>query len=167
VEGYVLAVACSAEVTTKAGKFRADTLAAKIPKRAWQKMSGGAGAKGNRFYDWAVIDLAEPGPGHRQLLIRRNRRTGELAYYRCHCTSRVPLATWVKVAGSQWRVEETLCATRRSAVSPGSAGRNWREVPGFDGLPDAERLIGTRACQETSDRAQTPGAVRWGTRATW
>lgn len=33
---YVLAVACSHEVTTAAGKFRADALAAKVPKRAWQ-----------------------------------------------------------------------------------------------------------------------------------
>lgn len=106
--GYVLAVACSAEVTTNAGAFRADTLAAKVPKRAWQKLSAGAGAKGNRFYDWAVIDLAETGPGHRHLLIRRNRRTSELAYYRCHSTRPVPLTTLVRVAGSRWRVEETF-----------------------------------------------------------
>ncbi len=33
--GYVLAVACSAEVTTAAGRFRADALAAKVPRRAW------------------------------------------------------------------------------------------------------------------------------------
>ena len=44
--GYVLAVACSAEVTTGAGKLR---------------------AKGHRFYDWAVIDLAEPRPGSHRL----------------------------------------------------------------------------------------------------
>lgn len=29
--GYVLAVACSHEVTTRAGKFRADTLVKKLP----------------------------------------------------------------------------------------------------------------------------------------
>jgi hypothetical protein len=44
----VLAVARSHEVTTAAGKFRADALAAKVPKRAWQKLSQ-AGAKGHRF----------------------------------------------------------------------------------------------------------------------
>jgi len=60
--GYVLAVACSAEVTTSAGKLRADALAARVPKRAWQKLPAGAGAKGHRFYDWAVIHLAEPQP---------------------------------------------------------------------------------------------------------
>lgn len=66
----MLAVACSHEATTGAGKFRADALAAKVPKRAWRKLSAGAGAgaKGHRFYDWAVIDLAEPRPGSRQLL---------------------------------------------------------------------------------------------------
>jgi DDE superfamily endonuclease len=39
----------------------------------------GAGAKGHRFHDWAVIDLAEPRPGSHRLLVRRNRTTGELA----------------------------------------------------------------------------------------
>lgn len=60
--GYVLAVACAAEVPTGAGKFRSDALTAKVPKQAWQKLSAGRGAKGQRFYDWAVIDLAEPTP---------------------------------------------------------------------------------------------------------
>ncbi|MGW5126807.1 IS701 family transposase [Streptomyces sp. NPDC004069] len=106
--GYVLAVACSAEMITGAGTFRADALAMKVPKRAWQKLSAGRGAKGQRFYDWAVIDLAEPALGRHQLLIRRNRTTGELAYYRCHSTELVPLAGLVRVAGSRWRVEETF-----------------------------------------------------------
>ncbi|WP_407917019.1 IS701 family transposase [Kitasatospora sp. NE20-6] len=106
--GYVLAVACPAELPTGAGKFRADALARKVPKRAWQKLSAGPGVKGQRFYDWAVIDLAEATPGHHQLLIRRNRTNGELAYYRCHSTTPAPLATLVKVAGSRWRVEETF-----------------------------------------------------------
>lgn len=43
--GHVLAVACSHEVTADAGKFRADALAVKVPKRARQKLSAGAGAK--------------------------------------------------------------------------------------------------------------------------
>ncbi|GGT05547.1 hypothetical protein GCM10010271_04610 [Streptomyces kurssanovii] len=98
--GYVLAVACSHEVTTGAGRFRGDTLAKKVPKRAWQKLSAGAGAKGHRFYDWAVIDLADPRPGSRQLLIRRNRSTGELAYHRCYSPAPMPLTVLVRVAGS-------------------------------------------------------------------
>jgi SRSO17 transposase len=114
--GYVLAVARSHEVTTKAGKLRADTLAKKVPERAWQKLSAGAGAKGHRFYDWAVIDIADPQPGHRQLLIRRNRSTGELAYYRCYSPASVPLTTLVRVAGSRWRVEEFFQAGKGLAA---------------------------------------------------
>ncbi|MFF1337712.1 IS701 family transposase [Streptomyces sp. NPDC058290] len=104
--GYVLAVACSHEAATGAGKFRADTLAKKVPERGWQKLSAGAGAKGHRYYDWAVIDLADPRPGSWQVLIRRNRSSGELAYYRCYSPTSVPLAELVRVAGSRWRVEE-------------------------------------------------------------
>ncbi|MFE7123027.1 IS701 family transposase [Streptomyces sp. NPDC057617] len=104
--GYVLAVACSHEATTGAGKFHADALGKKVPKRAWQKLSAGAGAMGHRLYDWAVIDFTNPHPGSRRLLIRRNRTTGELAYYRCYSPSPAPLAELVRVAGSRWRVEQ-------------------------------------------------------------
>jgi transposase InsO family protein len=51
------------------------------------------------------------------------------------------------------KVERFQCATRRLAVSPAQPGGTRREVPGSDGLPDAERLMGTRACQKTSGRA--------------
>lgn len=61
--GYVPAVACSHEVATQVGKFRADGLAKKLPRWAWQKLSAGAGAKGQRFCDWAHIDLPNPAHG--------------------------------------------------------------------------------------------------------
>ncbi|HEX9352952.1 MAG TPA: transposase, partial [Streptosporangiaceae bacterium] len=68
--GYVLAVAANRTVATAAGPIRADALAARLPPRAWQRMSAGAGAKGQRWYDWAWIAI-EPGrPGYRWLLIR-------------------------------------------------------------------------------------------------
>jgi SRSO17 transposase len=108
--GYVLAVAASHLVTTAAGRLRVDALAAKLPPRAWQRLSAGAGAKGQRWYDWAWITI-EPGqPGHRWLLIRRSRRSRELAFYRCYCPRRVPLATLVKVAGTRWSTEENFQA---------------------------------------------------------
>ncbi|MEY9849844.1 SRSO17 transposase [Streptacidiphilus sp. BW17] len=99
--GHVLAVACSHEVTTAAGKFRADALIKKVSRRAWQKLSAGAGAKGRRYYDWAVVDLADPAPGSRQLLSRHNRETGELAYCHCYSPTLAPLTTLVRVAGSR------------------------------------------------------------------
>lgn len=82
--GYVLAVSSTHPIITHAGKFQAKTLTARIPKRAWQRLSAGAGTKGERFYDWAQVDIHDPAgrPGNWCLLVRRNRRTGELAFYR-------------------------------------------------------------------------------------
>lgn len=155
--GYILAVACSHEVATGVGKFRADTLAKKVPKRAWQKIFAGAGAKGHRFYDWAVIDLADPRPGSRQLLIRRNRSTGELAYYRCYSPTPVPLTTLVRVAGSRWRVEEFFqsgkglapwTSIRSAATRPGPAGSPW-PCSCMPSSPSSEQTSTPAALHET------------------
>jgi hypothetical protein len=63
----VLAIAGNRRLPTAAGPLRADVLAAGLPRRAWQRLSAGPGAKGQRYYDWACIDLpaSEPcaGPG--------------------------------------------------------------------------------------------------------
>jgi hypothetical protein len=53
---YVLAVACDHRVPAGAGRtIRADQLAARLPKKAWQRLSAGKGAKGHRWYDWAWV----------------------------------------------------------------------------------------------------------------
>ncbi len=110
--GYVLAVSSTHQVATCAGKFQAKALATRIPKRAWQRLSAGPGSKGERYYDWAQLDITAPEarPGHWWLLIRRNRRTGELAFYRCFSPHLVPLSELVRVAGRRWTVEETFQA---------------------------------------------------------
>jgi SRSO17 transposase len=108
--GYVLAIGCDRRVTTGAGTLRPDELATRLPKHVWQRLSAGTGAKGHRFYDWALIDI-DPGAeiaGHRWLLIRRNRRTKELAFYRCYAPTLVALPVLVRVAGTRWRVEESF-----------------------------------------------------------
>ncbi|MET7304943.1 IS701 family transposase [Embleya sp. NPDC005575] len=123
--GYVLAVACDHQIPTHAGKLRADALAKKLPKRAWQQRSAGTGAKGLRFYDWAVADITDTRPGHHQLLIRRNRRTGDLAFYRCYSPTAVPLATLVRVAGRRWTVEETFQSGKGLAGLDEHQVRRW------------------------------------------
>jgi SRSO17 transposase len=110
----VLAVACDHHVPAGAGKtLRADTLAARLPARAWLRISAGPGAKGHRYYDWAFAAVTASTPGCRWLLIRRNRRTRELAFYRCWAPQPVPLHTLVHVAGRRWTVvEENFQATK-------------------------------------------------------
>jgi hypothetical protein len=73
----------------------ADVLAAGLPASAWQRKSAGRGAKGHRYYDWSFTALPahhDAHGGHHWLLIRRNRSTGELAFYRCWSSS-PPAAT--------------------------------------------------------------------------
>jgi SRSO17 transposase len=123
--GYVLAVACDHQITTRAGKLRADALVEKLPNRAWQKLSAGAGAKGHRFYDWALADIIDSRPGHRHLLVRRNRRTGELAFYRCYSAAGVSLSTLVKVAGRRWTVEEIFQSGKSLAGLDEHQVRRW------------------------------------------
>jgi SRSO17 transposase len=120
--GYVLAVARTHQVITAAGPCQAGTVAARLPRPAWQQYSAGEGAKGHHCYDWAWVSIDPSQPGHRWLLIRRNRRTAELAFYRCHCPHHVPLATLVKVAGRRWTTEENFQAAK------GLAGLNEHQV---------------------------------------
>ena len=127
--GYVLQVAANRRVPTPAGMLRVDELPALLPARARQKHSAGTGSKGERYYSWAWIavlpdDDAEQDTeedteedtdgdtGHHHVLIRRNDRTGELAYHRCYSPRPVPLSTLVKVAGQRWRVEESFQAAK-------------------------------------------------------
>jgi SRSO17 transposase len=117
--GYVLAVACDHPVGFGGTTQRADALLKRIPARAWQQISCGAGAKGHRYYDWAFLRLDHDGPGPGEqagrhwLMVRRNRKTGELAFYRCFTPRPVPLAVLVRVAGRRWTVEEAFQASRR------------------------------------------------------
>jgi SRSO17 transposase len=110
--GYVLAVAKDHQVTTGLRACRADKLTAALPPHAWQCLSAGPGAKGHRYYDWAWVAIGPACPGHRWLLIRRNRRTRKLAFYRCYCPHHVPLPALVKIAGIRWTTEENFQASK-------------------------------------------------------
>jgi SRSO17 transposase len=123
--GYVLAVARACQVNAGAGARRADALAARLPRPAWHRYSAGQGAKGHRYYDWAFAGI-EPGlPGHHWLLIRRNRSTGDLAFYRCYSPRRVPLAVLVQVAGQRWTTEENFQAGKGLAGLDEHQVRRW------------------------------------------
>jgi SRSO17 transposase len=162
--GYVLAVACDHHVPTATGSRRADHLVARLPKRAWQRLSAGRGAKGHRFYDWAWITItateSDAAAGYRWLLARRNRRTGELAYYRCFSPDRVPLGTLVRVAGRRWTIEESF-QTSKGADRTGRAPGPHLDllVPldhsGAAGTPLSRRHHRRRTCQTHPGRADS------------
>jgi SRSO17 transposase len=129
--GYVLAVARDHPVVAAGDPWRADGLAARVPARAWQRISAGQGAKGHRYYDWAFVQL-DPGerdrsdPGQHWLLLRRNRKTKELAFYHCWMPRPVPLAVLVRVAGRRWTVEERIQTSKGLCGLDQHQVRRWR-----------------------------------------
>jgi SRSO17 transposase len=123
---YVLAVSCDHRVPAGAGRtIRADDLAAHLPRQAWQRLSAGKGAKGQRYYDWAWITVRHPGPGWRWLLIRRHPRTRELAFYRCYAPQPATLAALVAIAGRRWTIEENIQASKGLAGLDEHQVRTW------------------------------------------
>jgi SRSO17 transposase len=134
--GYVLAVACDHPVRAGGASHRADALLRGLPARAWQQVSCGRGAKGHRLYDWAFVRLdrrhRHDGPardgqaGQHWLLIRRNQRTGELAFYRCWMPRPTPLAVLVRVAGTRWTVEERFQTGKGLVGLDQHQVRRWR-----------------------------------------
>src|SRR5690348_1285734 len=111
---YVMAVACSEMVTTAAGRFRADELAALAPASGWQRLSCADGSKGPRLYDGALVGTAASG---RQLLVRRSLAPGEkgeleLAFFLCWSPRPVTLAELAAVAGARWAVEDCFAEAK-------------------------------------------------------
>lgn len=167
--GYVLAIGCDRRVPTEAGLLRADEITATLPKRAWQRLSAGAGAKGQRYYDWALISHPDPAggpspdPADRQcwwLLVRRNRDNGELAFYRCYSPDIVPLRELVRVAGRRWTVEESFQAGKGLAGLDEHQVRRWTSWRRWTLLAMlAHALLAVIAATEHADRPAPAGLI--------
>ncbi len=172
--GYVMAVACSMRVMINHGRtaVRADIIAGRLPPpTAWQRHSAGNGAKGPRYYDWAWIHTGTG--GHRHLLIRRNRTTGELAFYLCWSPTEISLSELVRVAGIRWSVEECFQAAKGQVGLDHYQVRHWTSWHRHNharharpGLPDrSRRRRGTAAARRSApprpqhrpDRVDRPG----------
>ena len=128
--GYVLGIGANRAVTTGAGAERVDVLTASLPRRAWQRRSVGMGAKGQRWYSWALIDITDSdadgaAAGQHHLLVRRNDKTGELAYYRCYSPQPATLADYVRVAGWRWKVEESFQTSKELTGLDEHQVRRW------------------------------------------
>ena len=152
--GYVLAVGCDRRVPTAAGPMRADALVAGLPRWAWQQLSAGSGAKGERCYDWAWITLTPdshtdsdtgcwwlPRPGH--------QTTDELAFYRCYSPKIVPVRELVRVAGRRWTVEE-----ESFQAGKGLAGLDERQVRRWASWRRWTFAGDARSCVARGDRRQ-------------
>jgi SRSO17 transposase len=127
---YVLAVQSNQPLWDGSGRSRVDAIAASWPAGVWRRASAGAGAKGPRWYDWAVRAFGPVDERGWQLwlLVRRHReRADERAYYLCRGPAETPWRELVRVAGSRWSVEE--CFER----AKGECGLDEYEVRSWSG----------------------------------
>lgn len=86
-----------------------------LRSRDWQRLSSGQGTKGERFFDWARLPMAQAGvaDGRQWLVIRRCLDDPhELAYYLVWAPADTPLSTMVQAIGSRWHIEEDLEASK-------------------------------------------------------
>ncbi|MET9325144.1 IS701 family transposase [Streptomyces sp. NPDC003038] len=141
--GYVVALRSSHQVTTPAVKLNVSKVAARLPKRAWQRMRTGTGHKGVRDYDWAMIEVTADGTpdGHDRdagtsvLLVRRHRYTRNLSYYRCYTPRPVTLARLVSPVCRRWRVEDDFqdaketCHLDKGQVTCWNSWHRWSRSP--------------------------------------
>ena len=157
---YVLAVPKSFTAATAAGQMRADQLAGLVPAAGWQQISCGDGAKGPRFYDWALIATASP--VHHLLVRRPVRRRRELAFFTCHAPAGTTLADLVRVAGTGGRsrnasrpprTRPAWTTTRSAATTPGTGTPPCR-CSRWPSFRSPQLKGGTSACGQLSRTRQ-------------
>jgi SRSO17 transposase len=125
---YVLAVRSDQCVCVGFRQARVKALVAEAPAGAWQRLSAGAGAKGPRWYDWAVVQVNSPEPEAfaRWLLVRRGvSDPTDLAYYLCGGRPRTSLPALVQAAGSRWAIEECIEAAKGEVGLDHYEVRSW------------------------------------------
>jgi SRSO17 transposase len=95
---------------------------------AWQRVSCGAGAQGERRYDWAYVPLR---PGLQRswvhaLVIRRDLNDPtERAYYLVFAPSDTPLAEVVRAIGARWTIEDVFKLAKRQVGLDQYQVRSW------------------------------------------
>ena len=128
--GYVVGVRTAHAVWAGFRQVRVKSLLAEVPAKAWRRLSCGAGAKGPRVYDWAVVPTNAPDPDTRRrwLLIRRSvSDPTEVAYFACGGPPGTTLPDLVRIAGTRWAIEECF------ELAKGDCGLDEYEVRSWTG----------------------------------
>src|SRR6516225_10587990 len=128
--GYVVGVRADFAVWAGFRQVRVGTLLTEVPADAWHRLSCGAGAKGPRVYDWALLptNCPEPGEYARWLLIRRSvADPAEVAYFACGGPPGTTLPGLVRVAGARWAIEDLF------ELAKGDCGLDEYEVRSWVG----------------------------------
>src|SRR3954449_10392595 len=138
-KGYVLGVAATSRFNSWGAKpavaGTAAEIASALDPSAWRRLSAGAGAKGERLFDWAYLELAEleaaeynqtlSGLWTRGLLIRRNITDGELAFFATWCLAGTPVTVLVAVEGQRWAIEDSFETAKNELGLDHNETRSW------------------------------------------
>lgn len=104
------------------------TMISELPTEAWQPLSAGEGAKGQRLYDWAWVPLGyQTAEGFsRWLLARRSLRAPQnIAYYFAHARNGTTLADLAAAAGLRWTIEECFLRAKDDLGLDHCEARSW------------------------------------------
>lgn len=126
--GYVVAVRSDFSVRVGFRQIRAKQLLGQIPGEAWQRLSCGAGSKGPRIYDWALMRMNAPEPERtkRWLLVRRSvADPGNVAYFACGGPPPTTFEDLVAVAGKRWAIEECFESAKGDCGLDEYEVRSW------------------------------------------
>ena len=138
-KGYVLGVSSKHAFNSRGKAYAvsgtAGSIAEDLPPEAWQRLSAGAGTKGERLHDWAYLDLADLDAGEfnadlsgvwtRGLLIRRNISDGELAFFTTWCPEGTGMETLVRVEGHRWAIEDSFETAKNELGLDHNETRSW------------------------------------------
>ncbi|GAA3266490.1 hypothetical protein GCM10020218_003590 [Dactylosporangium vinaceum] len=127
---YVLATRCD---DTAPGRDWREVVCvadlATLPAAKWKRISCGPGAHGQRFYDWARLDVRPEwsyGFGHWVLARRSISDPTDIAYYHCYAPARTTLTRLAQIAGHRWPVAECFQQAKNQAGLDQHQVRDWR-----------------------------------------
>jgi SRSO17 transposase len=126
---YVLAVSSQYRVWYEGARRWVAEIARLLPQKGWERLSAGAGAKGERLSDWALLPLgAVDEERQRWVLFRRSLSDrNDLAYSVVSAPKQTRLEAMVQVAGTRWAIEESFESAK------GEVGLDQYEVRSWEG----------------------------------
>ena len=126
---YVLAVASDQRLwQSDFMQHRVDAITQSLPASRWERLSAGFGSKGERLYDWALMELSKQDGWTRALLVRRSiEEKPEYAYYLCYApVGKDTIEALVRVAGERWKIEQCFQTAKGECGLDHYEVRHWR-----------------------------------------
>ena len=132
-QAYALAVKSSEMPTTwppyaPPGQVVVADLAAALTPEAWQRLSCGDGAQGERLYEWAYIPVRpalRAGWVHAVVVRRDLTNPEDLAYYLVYAPNGTPLTEIVRAIGARWTIEDVFKLAKQQVGLDHYEVRSW------------------------------------------